>query len=68
MRSIGHILIAACAQKEPEVPSHISYLWTELRLRVHERVDVAEALVPVLQEILGGLGEQRLHVPVKRLV
>jgi hypothetical protein len=39
-----------------------------LRLGVHERVDVAKSLVPVLQQIWYGLSEKRLHVALKTLV
>ena len=39
-----------------------------MRLSLHERIDVAESLVPVLQEIFDGLSEKRLQVAVESLI
>src|SRR5438105_15959039 len=44
------------------------YLGAEVRLGVDQRVDVAEALVAMLQHLRGRHPEQRPHVPVQRLV
>src|SRR4030088_3159794 len=41
---------------------------SELGLGLYERVDVPESLVPMLQQLRGGLGQQRLEVAVERLV
>src|SRR2546430_5163268 len=43
-------------------------LRAEVRLRVDERVDVAEALIAVLQKLCRGLFQERPHVPVQSLV
>src|SRR5438445_12245043 len=43
-------------------------LGTEVRFRVDKRIDVAEPLVAVLEQHVGRLRQQRLHVPHERFV